>query len=84
MVDVFSKFDPGEMIGLVAVLGCVLCGLTAIVMGIGFAICKQALLAGLKRSMLARGMSAEEIRMVIDAGSYEPVAHAKQPAYREV
>jgi hypothetical protein len=91
MHDVFSRFNPGEMIGLVAVLGCVVCGLVAIMMGVGFAMRKQELLAGLKKSMLDRGMSADEIKMVIDAGSYDSLEHSKQlashdkqPAYKEL
>jgi hypothetical protein len=53
-------------------------------MGVGLAIRKTELEAGLKKSMLERGMSAEEIRMVMDSGSCKEVEHRKQPAYSEV
>jgi hypothetical protein len=84
MIELLSKFDAGELIGLTAVAGGLLCGALAIVMGVGLAIRKTELEAGLKRSMLERGMSAEEIRMVIHARSDSALEHGKQPAYREV
>jgi hypothetical protein len=84
MIELLSKFEPGELIGLTAVVGGLMCGGIAIVMGIWLAIRKTELAAGLKKSMLERGMSAEEIRMVMDAGSDESIAHRKQPAYAEI
>jgi hypothetical protein len=72
------------LIGLTAVVGGLLCGALGIVMGVGLAIRKTELEAGLKKSMLERGMSAEEIRMVMDAGSETALEHGKQPAYREL
>ena len=84
MIELLSKFEAGELIGLTAVVGGLLCGLVAIVMGTGLAIRKTELTVGLKKSMLERGMSAEEIRMVMDAGSGHSLEHGKQPAYREV
>ena len=84
MLELLSKFNAGELIGLTAVAGGLLCGALAIVMGVGLAIRKTELEAGLKRSMLERGMSAEEIRMVMDAGSDCSLEHGKQPAYAEV
>jgi hypothetical protein len=88
MMELLYKFDAGELIGLIAVLGTVLagliCGSLGIVMGVGLAMRKTELNASLKRTMLERGMSADEIRMVINAGSHESLEHAKQPAYQEV
>jgi hypothetical protein len=84
MMELLSKFDAGELIGLTAVVGGLMCGALGIVMGVGLAIRRTELEAGLKRSMLERGMSAEEIRMVIHAGSDTAVEHGKQPAYREL
>ena len=84
MIELLSKFEAGELIGLTAVVGGLLCGLVAIVMGTGLAIRKTELTVGLKKSMLERGMSAEEIRMVMEAGSGNSPEHGKQPAYREV
>ena len=84
MIELLSKFHPGELIGLTAVVGGMCCGLVAIVMGIALAIRKMELEAGLKKSMLERGMSAEEIRMVIQAGSERSLDHHKKPVYSEV
>jgi hypothetical protein len=67
--DLLSKFDPGELIGLVAVGGGllipILCGVTAIITDYFYKIRQLAL----KQDMLNRGMSAEEICLVLDAGS---------------
>ena len=84
MIELLSKFNAGELIGLTAVVGGLLCGTLAIVMGVGLAIRRTELEAGLKKSMLERGMSAEEIRMVMESGSQTSLEHRKQPAYREV
>ena len=84
MIELLSKFEPGELIGLTAVVGGLFCGLVGIVMGIGLAIRKTELTVGLKKSMLERAMSAEEIRMVMEAGSGNSYEHGKEPAYREV
>ena len=69
MGDLLSKFDPGELIGLVAVGGGllipILCGVTAIITDYFYKIRQLAL----KQDMLNRGMSAEEICLVLDAGS---------------
>jgi hypothetical protein len=69
MSDILSKFDAGELIGLVAVAGGMLipllCGVTAILLD---GLHKMRQLA-LKQDMINRGMSAEEVRTVIEAGS---------------
>jgi hypothetical protein len=69
MHDLLSGFEPGEIIGLVAVSGAMLCGLTSIVMGIWHATRRVELATALKQDMLARGMSPEEIQMVMAAGA---------------
>jgi len=73
MTELLSKFDSGEFIGLVAVAGGLLCGtlcgFTAIVMGSWVEIRKTETTAALKQDMLNRGLSADEIRTVIEAGS---------------
>jgi hypothetical protein len=69
MTEILSKFNAGEIIGLVAVTGGLLCGLMAIVMGIWYEHRKTEVNAALKQDMLNRGMTADEIRMVMDAGT---------------
>lgn len=69
MTELLSKFDGGELIGLVAVVGGLLCGLSAIVMGIWLEGRRAEIAAALKQDMLNRGMTADEIRTVIEAGS---------------
>jgi hypothetical protein len=73
MEDLLAKFDAGEFIGLVAVAGgllCgILCGVTAIVTDFWHKIRKEEIAAALKRDMLNRGMTADEIRSVVEAGS---------------
>ena len=67
--DIISRFEPGEFIGLVAVGGGLLCGLVAIFMGIWHEHRKTGISAALKQDMLNRGMSAEDIRIVLEAGT---------------
>lgn len=64
-----SKFDAGELIGLVSVVGGLLCGITAILAGTWSKVRRTEIAASLKQEMLNRGMSAEEIRTVLEAGS---------------
>jgi hypothetical protein len=79
MADLLSKFDPGELIGLVAVAGGllipILCGVTAILTDYFYKVRQLAL----KQDMLNRGMSAEEIRVVLDAGS----KHSRKAPYSQ-
>ena len=71
MSEFLSKFDAPHLIGLVAVAGGllipILCGVTAIIFD-GWIKLRQL---ALKQDMLNRGLSAEEIRLVLDAGSTE-------------
>jgi hypothetical protein len=67
--EFLAKFNAGELIGLVAVAGGLLVGLVAVVMGCWENIRRAELTATLKRDMLNRGMSADEIRTVMDAGT---------------
>lgn len=69
MSELVGKFDADQLIGLVAVVGAFLCGLPAVILGIWYAIRQAELAAALKQDMLNRGMSAEEIRTVLDAGT---------------
>jgi hypothetical protein len=70
MNELFSKFDPGGFVGLVALVGGLVCVLVAIVMGIVMRSRLQFRLAELafdfKKEMLERGMTPEEIRILVD------------------
>jgi hypothetical protein len=69
MTDLLSKFDSEELIGLVAVAGGLLCGIIAIVGAFWLQIRKAEIGAALKQDMLNRGMSADDIRTVLDTGT---------------
>jgi hypothetical protein len=69
MSEILSRMDGGEFIGLVAVLGGLACGAVAILAGTWQKVRRAELNAALKQDMLNRGMSAEDIRTVCDAGS---------------
>jgi hypothetical protein len=73
VTDLLSKFSSGEIIGLVAVAGGLLCGIicgtTAIIAGCWEKVRRVEMTAALKQDMLNRGMSADEIRTVVEAGS---------------
>jgi hypothetical protein len=86
MYDLLSKMEPGQLIGLVAVVGWLVCGIVAIVMGVGLAMRRVELAAALKKDMLERGMTAEEIRIVMEAGtgSRHLDRHCKGPVDAEV
>ncbi len=68
-MNVWSRINPGEFIGLVAVAGGLLCGLAAIIMGCWVHLRRAELDAALKQDMLNRGMSADDIRTVLEANS---------------
>jgi hypothetical protein len=84
MYELLSKMEPGHVIGLVSVVGGLACGIVAIVMGVGLEIRRVELAAALKRDMLERGMTAEEIRIVMEAGSKNLEHLCKSPAHAEV
>ena len=69
MSDLLSRFEPGQIIGLVAVAGGLLVGLVSVVMGCWTSARKHSADTSLKEDMLNRGMSADEIRTVLDAGT---------------
>jgi hypothetical protein len=72
MNEFLAKFDAGQLIALVAVGGGLLCGIicgtAAIIMDYWHKIRRTETAAALKQDMLNRGMSADEIRIVMDAG----------------
>jgi hypothetical protein len=69
MTEMWSQFSPGEFIGLVAVSGGLLCAIIATTMGIWLEFRRTEIAGALKQDMLNRGMSADEIRTVLEAGS---------------
>jgi hypothetical protein len=71
MNDFLSRFDGGELIGLVAVAGGLLCGIVGIIGHFWH----ENRLTALKRDMVERGMSAEEIETVVVAGSGQKPSH---------
>lgn len=75
MTEFLTKFDSGEMIGLVAVAGGLICGITAIVGGILANCWSKGREMALKEEMIVRGMSADEIRTVIECGARPPMSH---------
>jgi hypothetical protein len=72
MGELLNKLDSGELLGLAGMAGAFVCG----VLGICLAFFVQwqksrraEMLAALKQDMLSRGMSADEIQTVLEAGS---------------
>jgi hypothetical protein len=81
MVELLTRLPHDEFIGLVAIIGCAICG----TLGLLFAAYYQwastrraEITASLKKDMLDRGMSAEEIRTVLEAGSHKPDRPVRQ------
>lgn len=75
MSEFLSKFNGGELIGLFSVLGAFTCGALGILMGVWHANKRAVIAAALKKDMLNRGMSAEEIRTVMEAGTIHSHGH---------
>jgi hypothetical protein len=71
MADYLSKFDGGEMIAITAIVGGLICGSIVMIGEFWRRIRKAEIEAKLKTDMLDRGMSAEEIKTVLEAGSKE-------------
>jgi hypothetical protein len=69
MNEVLSRFSSGELIALVAIVGGLICGSIVIMAEYWQQIRKAEIAARLKQDMLDRGMSAEEIRIVTEAGT---------------
>lgn len=69
MIELLSKFNPGELIAVVAIVGGLICGSLVMIGDYWHRIRKAELAARLKQDMLDRGMSAEEIRTVLEAGT---------------
>ena len=68
MSEFLSKFNGDDLCGLLAIAGGLLCGLVAIVATFWYRIRKAEIAATLKQDMLNRGMSADDIKTVLEAG----------------
>ncbi len=64
MSELLSRFNSGELIGLVSILGGLALG--AFVIAIHY--WHKVHQTDLKRELVARGMSADEIKTVLEAG----------------
>jgi hypothetical protein len=69
MVDYLTKYTPGELMGLVSIVGGLICGTVTILAIYWYSCHKVDVDARLKADMLDRGLSAEEIKTVLEAGS---------------
>jgi len=68
-MDVFlSRLSPGELIPIITLVLGALCALATIIAISWYQIHKTSTTAALKQDMLNRGMSAEEIKTVLEAG----------------
>ena len=74
MSDLLARIDGGQLIGLVAVIGGLLCG----ILGILGHFWHEGRLTALKRDLVDRGMSADEIQAVVAAipGKAAPGRHS--------
>jgi hypothetical protein len=68
MSEVLSRLNGGEIIGLFAVVGGLLCAIVGILSGNWQKVRRAEIHAALKQDMLNRGMSADDIRAVMEAG----------------
>ncbi|HJZ94695.1 MAG TPA: hypothetical protein VKE40_27765 [Gemmataceae bacterium] len=82
MIELLSKFEASELIGLVAVAGGLLCGIVGIIMGCWLEMRRAAIAGALKHDMLDRGMSADEIQTVISAGTGHGHGHGLRHSHR--
>lgn len=73
MMDLLSRLDGGELLGGVAVIGGLLVAIIGILAGSWVKVRRAEIAAGLKQDMLNRGLSAEDIRAVLEAGSKSSV-----------
>ena len=84
MYELLSNVDPGLLIGLVSTVGAFTTAIVFIVMRVGLEIRRVELSAALKKDMLERGMTAEEIRIVMEAVSKNSQRLCKSPVEAEV
>ena len=69
MTEFLSKFRSDELVGMITIIGILIFLLSPIIGFFWYKIHKTSTNAALKQDMLNRGMSAEEIKTVLEAGS---------------
>jgi hypothetical protein len=69
MVEFLSKVSAGELIAIISIVGGLVCGTIVMIGDYWYKIRKAELQARLKQDMLDRGMSVDEIRDVLEAGT---------------
>lgn len=69
MIELLPKLNPGELLAVVAVVGGLLCAIIGIIAGTWAKVRRAEIAAALKQDMLNRGMSADDIRTVLEAGT---------------
>ena len=84
MTEVLTKLNPGELVGLLWTAGPIFCALVWIILGHVLEYHQVSVAAALKKTMVERGMTPEEIRLVMDAGSKRSQVPCKGPAEVEV
>jgi hypothetical protein len=72
MPDIWSKFDSGDLIMLVVVLGTILFSIVLVAAVHWHKVRESDNATKLKIEMINRGMSAEEIKAVLDAEPSKP------------
>jgi hypothetical protein len=82
MGEYLSKLQFGEMMGFLSVSGSLLIALIAVGGGLWANVRNKEIAAGLKHDMLERGMSADEIRTVLDAGTWRSRRRAERSSVR--
>jgi hypothetical protein len=77
MLDFISQIGVGSFIAVVAVVGAFLIPLTAIIAAFSYKHRRLSIEAALKQQMLERGMSAEQIREVLQASMFHKRPHGR-------
>jgi hypothetical protein len=72
MAEFLSYIDSHNIVQLVALVLTAISGTAIAIVAIWLGYRKSELTIQLKQDMLTRGMSAEEIKMVLEAGSTQP------------
>jgi hypothetical protein len=70
--ELLTKFNAGELIGLVAVVGGLLCAICGIIASSWLKARKSDNITRLKQDLVDRGMSADEIERIVSAGWKTP------------